>query len=136
MILKRPPNAVRRAMLAALAAYTGKAAAGLPGKSSGEKTMNGVELEYRRLLALWQVERKQSAFSSNTYAAWSGTSGKAIIAPGPAIFPFLIQELRKDDFWFNVPLELISRTDIANGAAMSEQAKAGLWLQWWDRAKA
>jgi hypothetical protein len=99
--------------------------------------MRSIELEYRRLLALWQVERAQLAVavSSNTDQAWRGPSGRALIALGPAIFPFLIQELRKDDFWFNVPLARITRVEIDDDANLSEQDKAKLWLQWWDSAK-
>ncbi len=137
MDLKRSPDTIRRAMLAAVAAWTGSAVAGRPRKPPDTKSMRSVELEYRRLLALWQMERKQPAvaISSNTYGAWRGTSGKAIIALGPAIFPYLIQELRKGDFWFNVPLAQITRVDIGDGASLSEQDKAKLWLEWWDGAK-
>ena len=35
----------------------------------------------------------------------------------------------------NVPIEAITRADIADGEILSEQAKAKLWLQWWDSAK-
>ncbi len=60
--------------------------------------MRDVEKEYRRLLLLWQKEREKFSLSSNTYDYWEGPSGKGIIALGPAIIPYLIQELRNGGF--------------------------------------
>lgn len=90
-----------------------------------------VQQDLRRLLPLWQEERRQFVLSSNTADSWQGPHGKAIIAPGPAILPALIQELRRGDFVFDVPLARITRVDIANGKDLSEQDKAALWLEWW-----
>ena len=97
--------------------------------------MRGVDDAYRRLLPLWQEERRQFLHSSNTYDSWKGPHGRAIIALGPAVIPHLIQGLRQGDFWFNVPLALITKVDIANGEYHSEQASSALWLAWWDGAK-
>jgi len=55
------------------------------------KTMSQVQKEYERLLPLWQEERKDYRLSSNTRDYWMGPNGKAIIALGPAIIPFVIQ---------------------------------------------
>jgi hypothetical protein len=118
----------------------GRAAAGAGPTSDasggpGELKMRNVEDEYRRLLPLWQEERKQFLHSSNTYDYWKGPHGKAIVALGPAIIPYLIQALRKGEFLFNVPLALVTKVDIANGEYNSEQTNSKLWLQWWDNAK-
>ena len=107
-----------------------KTAANGPGKH-GET----FEAEYRRLRPLFEEERKQFAESSKTYNYWKGPHGKAIIALGPAIIPQLIQELRKGDFFFNVPLARITNADITNDTFGSEQDNAKLWLKWWDGGK-
>ena len=91
-----------------------------------------IENEYRRLLSLRQQERKQFYKSSDTHAYWQGPNGRRIIALVPAVIPYLILELRKGDFFFNVPLELITGIDVSNRRDMSEQEKSGLWLKWWN----
>ena len=93
-----------------------------------------IEKDYRRLLPLWQKEREQFSFSSRTDDYWQGPNGKAIIALGPAIIPYLIQEVRKGDFFFNVPLQLIISADVAKDC--SEQDRAKLWLKWFDSGQA
>ncbi len=100
-------------------------------KVEAPRDWKDVQQDLRRLLPLWQEERKRFALSSNTADSWQGPHGKAIVALGPAILPALIQELRRGDFFFNVPLALITRVDIANGKDLSEQDKAALWLEWW-----
>jgi hypothetical protein len=139
------PDRARRGALAVLAQMAGMIAAGgaaaaapPSGTSRGPGAptrLQTVDAEYRRLLPLWQAERQQFRHSSNTYDYWKGPHGRAIIALGPAILPHLIQELRKGDFWFNVPLALITKVDIADGDYQSEQANSALWLKWWDSAK-
>jgi hypothetical protein len=138
------PDPARRAVLAALGGMVamfadGGAAAGRTSGASprpGKWEMRKVEDEYRRLIPLWQAERQRLLASSNTYDYWKGPHGKAIVSLGPAIIPHLIQELRKGDILFNVPLALITKVDIANGEYVSEQANSALWLKWWDNAKA
>jgi len=98
--------------------------------------MRAVQAEYRRLLPLWQEERRQFAHSSNLHDHWSGPQGRAIIALGAAIAPQLIEELRKGDFFFNAPLARITGVDISDGAYTSEQVNSALWLRWWEEAKA
>lgn len=102
-------------------------------KAETPKTLKQLQAEYSRLLPLWQQERQEFGSSSNTYDYWKGARGKAIIELGPAIIPLLIHELRKGDFFFNVPLALITKIDIASGKglAFSEQEKARLWIEWW-----
>ena len=96
------------------------------------KTLEQIENEYSRLLPLWHEERKEFSSSSSTYDYWKGPHGRAIIKLGPAIIPQLIKELRKGDFFFNVPLTLITNVDISNGKLfVSEQEKAKLWIDWW-----
>ena len=97
--------------------------------------MSKIEEEYRRLRPLFEEERKQFAESSNSHDYWKGPHGKAIIALGPAIIPYLIQELRKGDFFFNVPLARITNADITSNNLGSEQDNARLWLKWWDGGK-
>src|SRR5262245_31050863 len=84
------------------------------------RKLSRVREEFERLLPLWQEERNQYTVSSNTYDYWQGPHGKAIIALGPAILPYLIQQVKAGDFWFNVPLALITHLDIANGKYDSE----------------
>ncbi len=130
----------RRAVLTSLAgaagaiAGIGPAAARAPGARARPATssMRAIQAEYRRLLPLWREERARFAHSSNTRDYWSGPHGQAIIALGAGIIPQLIQEIRKGDFLFNVPLAMVTRMDIADGEARSEQAKATLWGEWWD----
>lgn len=96
------------------------------------RKMSEVQKEFERLLPLWQEERKQFGASSNTSDYWNGPHGKAIIALGPAVIPYLIQQVKSGDFWFNVPLALITKVDIANGKYKSVQANSRLWLEWWE----
>jgi hypothetical protein len=136
------PAITRRTMLATLsgiaAVSTGiktvaaaEPSSELPRRPS--RKISKVEKEYLRLLPLWQGERKQFSPSSDTHDYWRGPHGRAIIALGPAIIPYLIQELRRGDFFFNVPLEWITNADISNGNTdLSEQDNAQLWLKWWD----
>ena len=130
----------RRAALTALAGMAatvgiGQGADGRTPQRRGETRMRAVDDAFRRLLPLWQAERKQFAFSSNTRDSWNGPHGKAIIALGPAVIPHLITQLRGGDFFFNVPLAAITGVDITNGEYVSEQASVVLWLAWWDGAK-
>ena len=138
------PNLTRRLMLAScggitVAVVVGRAAAADEESSDTgrrpTKKISQVREEFERLLPLWQEERKQYGMSSNTYDYWKGPHGKAIIALGPAIIPYLIQQLKTGDFWFNVPLTLITKVDIANGNLNSEQANSRLWMEWWEAAK-
>jgi hypothetical protein len=100
------------------------------------RKVSEVEKEYLRLIALWQEERKQFSHSSDTHDYWRGAYGQAMIALGPAIIPYLIRELRKGDFFFNVPLEWITNIDVSNGDSdLSEQDIAKLWLKWWANTK-
>ena len=103
-------------------------------KNVQTKTMklSDIQKEYKRLLPLWQKEREQFSPSSNTADYWDGPHGKSIIALGPAIIPELIAELRKGDFFFNVPLARITKVKIATSVSMSEQEKSQLWLKWWE----
>lgn len=97
------------------------------------KSLAKIQQEYDRLLPLWQEERKQYSLSSNTYDYWKGQHGKAIIALGPAIIPQLMREVRKGDFFFNVPLAQITHINITDGNWISEQEASLLWLAWWDQ---
>ncbi len=139
MVRNLMPDIARRAVLAALGGMATMVATARAQTSGGTRRLSEklrtVDDEYRRLLPLWQEERKQFRQSSSTYDSWKGPHGQAIIALGPAIIPHLIRELRKGDFWFNVPLALITKVDIANGDYKSEQANAELWLKWWDSGK-
>ncbi len=141
MTLECASSGRRRAVLAGFAALAGWLTAGHAAARmaavrprTATPSMKSVDDEYRRLLALWQEERQRFAVSSNTHDYWKGPYGKAIVALGPAIIPHLIAELRKGDFFFNAPLALITKVDIANGESTSEQANAALWLKWWDAA--
>ena len=137
-------QAPRRALLAA--ALGGMASMLLAGRAAAQRMsgvnggphvlpMRKVEDEYRRLIPLWRAESERARMFSNPYEYWKGPNGKAIIALGPAIVPYLIAEVRKGDFFFNVPLALITKVDITNGEYTSEQVSSKLWLQWWDKAK-
>lgn len=97
--------------------------------------MSQVRREFERLLPLWQVEREQYNYSSCSRDYWQGPHGKAIIALGPAIIPYVIQELKAGDHFFNVPMEVITNVDIANGQYESEQTNAKLWVEWWEATK-
>ena len=129
----------RRAALGAIAGVTaiGMAQTSCEAKDSGPSFQNLSPIldEYHRLRPLFEQERQKFPESSKTFDYWRGKNGKAIIALGPAIIPLLIAELRKGDFFFNVPLELITNVDIATALDQSEQAKAELWLKWWDAGK-
>jgi hypothetical protein len=131
-------------MIAALGGIAGMAIveraaaadAHVPKTSDHPLTMSDVEKEYRRLRPLWEKERERFSASSDTHDYWKGPRGKAIIALGPAIIPYLIQELRKGDFFFNVPLAIITNVEIDDGKLVySEQDDAKLWLKWWDSAR-
>lgn len=84
-----------------------------PDPTPPPRKLSQLREEYERLLPLWQEERKQYSYSSNTYDYWMGPHGKAIIALGPAIIPYLIKQVKAGDFWFNVPLALITKVNVA-----------------------
>lgn len=140
---ERTPEITRRSMLVSFGGIaTGLAArqAMATDKESIEseprrKTMSQIQKEYERLLPLWQEERKAYRFSSNTRDYWTGPHGKAIIALGPAIIPFIIQQLKAGDFFFNVPMDVIIGVEIADKTTMSEQARSKLWIEWWEAAR-
>lgn len=94
------------------------------------RPLSEVRKEFERLVLLWEKERKEAGSASSIQASWAGPHGKAIIALGPAVVPFLIQRLKAGDFWFNVPLAQITQIDIVEGKAESEQATSKLWLAW------
>jgi hypothetical protein len=129
----------RRAMIAALgglaamrAGTQGREADKPPVASNDQRVMiSKITNEWHRLLPLWQEENKQNRASYFEFY-WKGSHGKAIIALGPAIIPYLIQQIRKGDSLFNVPLEWITNIDIANGKHLSEPELSKLWLKWWD----
>jgi len=138
----REQEITRRSLLASIGGIAGVAVASRAAADEKEtagavfrpRDLSQARKEFERLLPLWQEERKQFGPSSNTQDYWQGPHGKAIIALGPAIIPELIQQVRSGDFWFNVPLALITRVDISNGHYESEQANSKLWLAWWDAA--
>lgn len=112
----------RRALLASTAGFALSQAAASADEAAktrdavdeqAPKKLSEIRKEYGRLLPLWQVEREQFNLSSNTDDYWQGPHGTAIIALGPAIIPQLIQELRKGDFFFNVPLERLVNAPIS-----------------------
>ena len=140
MNLNPPSEITRRAALGAVAGLVAAGSATADDKpptdvAKGRVKMSTAEEEYRRLRPLFEEERKRFSELSNTHCYWTGPHGKAIIALGPAIIPQLIQELRKGDFFFNVPLEYITNADITHEHGGSEQEHAKLWLQWWDGGK-
>ncbi len=96
------------------------------------RNLSEVQREFERLLPLWQEERKQFANLSKTYGYWKGPYGKAIIALGPSIIPYLIRQVKEGDFFFNVPLALITKVEMTGG---SEQANSKMWLKWWEAAE-
>jgi hypothetical protein len=100
------------------------------------QSLEKIQNEYQRLLPLWQKEREQFRFSSNTADYWKGPHGKSLIALGPAIIPQLIRELRAGDFFFNIPLETITKFDVTNGKSLSEQDKSRQWIAWWENGSA
>jgi hypothetical protein len=61
-------------------------------------------------------------------------NGKGIIALGPGIIPYLIQQLCKGIAIFIVPLNLIANLDISKGKYPSIPEISKLWLKWWDDA--
>ena len=133
----------RRSMLASWGGIAAVSAVGRAVAANDESSdpirphtkMLQVRKEFERLLPLWQEERKQFINSSNSDDYWQGPRGKAIIALGPAIIPYLIHELKTGDHFFNVPLAMITKVDIADGKYESEQASARLWVEWWEAAK-
>lgn len=130
----------RRSLLASAAGSAGAAlvnSAAVADEQTKEtkprvRNMSEVKAEFDRLLPLWQKERKQYIYSSDTFDYWQGPHGKAIIALGPAIIPFLIQQVKGGDFWFNVPLFHFTQVDISDGKLDSEQADSKRWVEWWD----
>jgi hypothetical protein len=138
-----PAVVTRRSALAsvgAIASLTALSCAGAddkktPGAGPPTRKLSQLREEFERLLPLWKEERKKYELSSDTYDYWQGPNGKAIIALGPAIIPYLITQVRAGDFWFNVPLAIITKVDVANGNYVSEQANAKLWVEWWESAK-
>jgi len=124
--------------LAAMSAGTQRRAADRKPVSSEDKLVriSKITSEWQRLLPLWREKDTEKPIQA-IENLWDGPHGKAIIALGPGIIPYLIQQLRKGDFVFIVPLKLITNVDISNGKDSSlpditipEIAK--LWLKWWD----
>ena len=90
------------------------------------------QAKYLKLRTEWEKERQQFSKYSDTRAYWKGPVGKEIISMGKAAIPFLIKELQDGDFFFNIPLEIITGISI-NGS--SEQDKVKGWLDWWQKNK-
>lgn len=137
------PHAIELTRRSLLASVGGIAGAALVHQAAADEKEVGdteprphniseVRKEFERLVPLWQEERKECILSSQTLDYWKGPHGKSIIALGPAIIPYLIQHVKTGDFWFNVPLAMLTKVDIANGEYVSEQAKSKLWVSWWE----
>ena len=96
------------------------------------RKISDVRKEFERLLPLWQEERKKTRPGGKTNAYWTGPHGRAIIALGPGIIPYLIQQVKSGDIFFNVPLRLITKIDIGGE---SHEHRSKLWVEWWEAGK-
>ncbi len=51
---------------------------------------------------------------------------------GPRHYPVPDSQVKEGDFFFNVPLALITKVEMAEG---SEQANSKMWVKWWEAAE-
>ncbi|MFA5259614.1 MAG: hypothetical protein WC450_00110 [Candidatus Omnitrophota bacterium] len=91
---------------------------------------NGAK-EFKRLKANFDIEISQPPYvlSSDTHKYWDSKAGQEIIAMGKNALPFIMEEIKNGNYWFNSAAEKITYIKMDG---VSEQEKSKAWLKWWD----
>lgn len=87
---------------------------------------------FEKLRSEWQAEKERHKYSSRTDDYWQGKAGKEIIAMGKRALPFVMEEIKKGDFFFNIPAYKITGIKMKG---KSEQEKSKEWVKWWEENK-
>ena len=82
----------------------------------------------------WEEEAQQHWYLSDTKAYWQWSAGQAIIAMGKEALPFVMEEVQKGNFFFNVPAARITGISMRKEEEImvSEQDIARRWVKWWE----
>lgn len=94
--------------------------------------LKSLRKEFEKLKKQWMVERKQYAMYSQIERYWDGPIGKQIIAMGPCVLPLFVKELRRGNFFFNYPMQVVAGFLLGGPDLDSEQARSKLWIKWHD----
>jgi len=90
------------------------------------------EKEFNRLKKQWKAE--QPRWSSNTGDYWETPAGKKIISMEKKALPFIMEEICRGNFFFNVPAEKITNISFrSRNTIKSEQHYAKKWAEWWGK---
>ena len=90
--------------------------------------------EFMGLKSKWVQEKAKASFSSRTSDYWKGPAGLRIMAMGKRALPFVMDEISKGDFFFNVPASKITNITIPSGIKReSEQELSKDWIEWWRK---
>lgn len=101
-------------------------------KGIPEQTINKY-IDLRTQLAQEFIDHR---YSSRTKDYWQDPAGQQIIALGKKVLPFIMLEIERGDFFFNVAAREI--TGIAmqkENEFASEQEYAIRWAAWWKKNK-
>lgn len=93
-------------------------------------------LEFNELKSKWTKKKENAALSSRTSDYWKGSAGQEIIAMGKHALPFVMDEISKGDFFFNIPAQEITKIKTPSGFEReSEQKLSQDWIEWWKENK-
>jgi len=124
-------STVLRASLAC-AALLISVGCGEPVGESDSASFEAARREFVKLKAQWEVEIKAVSFSSDTADRWTGPAAHAIVGMRKRALPFVMEEIKQGNFFFNIAAVAITGTDQGQGL-WSEQERSRKWVQWWDR---
>jgi len=109
---------------------------GIPSTTTPSAEFEQARREFRALKGRWDIEAGAVSLSSNSKDRWKGPAGGQIIEMGKRALPFVMDEIEKGDFFFNIAADRITGVRIGtNGPLMSEQERSKAWLSWWEKAK-
>ena len=92
--------------------------------------------EFMKLKSKWAREKAKATLSSRTTDYWKGAAGQSIIAMGKRALPFVMEEISRGDFFFNIPAWKITNITTPNGIKReSEQELSRDWIEWWRKNK-
>jgi len=92
--------------------------------------------EFMELKRKWEQEKENFWFSSRTTDYWKGPAGQNIIGMGKRALPFVMEEISRGDFLFNVPAQKITNISAPSGIERESEQKLSLdWIEWWKENK-
>jgi hypothetical protein len=94
----------------------------------GVQRYEGIESEFRELVAIWKKERRTTSFSSQMamHPAY-----QRIIGLGKAALPLILGELDKDlDHWFWALKAISGEDPVPSESRGNLREMANAWLEW------